>query len=287
MEGSLMKKKVLALLLVVSMVVALAACQAAKTYSTVEITSKDGAGNKTIVVSIPKNDGDGNPDAEQELFFPSGFDAVTDFLNEELGDDFTVTFEEKDESWDYTLKFSFSDIDDYNTKMKEIAGDSWVEAEEYGDAKIEVEEADGGYNVTFTENLLANRAVTIGILTKLYEDEDLFDPARGGDKAPCDIYGHESLTGYTIIVGDAKEEKVAALTDDDPAFSDTEKRAAEDFTVTVTGFVSADGAADKTPAPTGGDDKSPKTGDYGVAFAMAMLLASGVVLTSRKMAKSK
>lgn len=287
-----MKKKVLAILLVLSLVVALASCTLARTTTSVEILTKDGGGNKTIVVSIPKYKDDGNFDDEQEKFFPQGFEPVKEFIQETLGDDYEVTFEEKEDSWDYVVKFSFDNIDDYNAKMRAMMTDNtwseWAEPYDGGIASIEVEEADGGWNVTFTENVFANKAAVVGIIERLREQDDIFDESRGAadGKEVCDKNGHEVLKTVEVKVGDNSDSLTSTLVDPDKSLVDD----GDQTQLVVTGFISADGSSDngdKTPAPSGGDDKSPQTGDYGLVFAIIMLLASTVVLTSRKLVKSK
>lgn len=289
-----MKKKILALLLVVSMIIILASCTAAHGMSSVTITSKEGAGTKTLVMSIPKCNDNGVPDEHQEKFFPKGHEPVREWLEETYG--YEVTFEEFDDRWDYTMTFSFKDIDDYNAKMKELMTETyWLDLAEEDIAELTVEEVDGGYNVTLKESVFANKAAIAGIMSKLREQEDIFDWMYGtGDpnnKPQPD--SHEDFIKVDVTVGDTTK----TLAVDHPTEKSLTEEGAERF-FEVTGFISADAeqpGGEETPAPSdneetpkGNDneDKSPKTGDFFIVPFVILLLSSLIIITSRKMAKS-
>lgn len=280
-----MKKKILALLLVVSMIIVLASCTAAHGMSSVTITSKEGAGTKTLVMSIPKYNDNGVLDEHQEQFFPQGFEPVREWLEEHYG--YEVTFEEFDDCWDYTMTFSFTDIDDYNAKMKDLMTEEyWLDLAEEDMAELTVEEVDGGYNVTLKESVFANKAAIAGIMSQLREQKDIFDYQYGtgnDDNKPAPD-SHEDFIKCEVTVGD-KTEVLAVDHPTEKSLTDESMNPERFFE--VTGFVSADAdteppASEETPKDE--DEKeSPKTGDYIIGPFVVLLLSSGLIIKSRKM----
>lgn len=168
-------KKILAVLILAAMCVALVACGHAVPSATIEIDPQTGAGSAQFTMVVPKN---GAPDVGNNFVTPNGDDgpnntgyitspdALLTLMQDSVPEGFTVTKNEvtnmvdhTDEfgdvdtvdegSFDYTIAFSFTGIDDYNAKVK-----TWL-AQKYWDA---VQEAKGA---AVQEAVMQDGSVTI------------------------------------------------------------------------------------------------------------------------------
>lgn len=151
-------RKILILAVIAAICLALAACGHAVPSGIVEMDPDTGAGTASFTMVVPKN---GAPDVGNNFVEPNGDDgpnntgyisnpdALLTLMQSNVPEGFTVTMEEvkkmvdrEDEfgdtetvdegSFDYTVTFSFSGIDDFNAKLKQ-----WL-PQQYWDAAAQV-----------------------------------------------------------------------------------------------------------------------------------------------------
>ncbi len=156
-----MKKRiiaaVLAIGLVVTMLVAFTGCQTATSSSMMTITSLEGAGTRTFTFQIAAdkeavaNDPDENGVVTYQTFnnstyFPLGYQAMCDYIEEKLGSDYTVTVDESAVDYVYiNLTYSFTNIEDYVAKTKALVTEERWTKSKFADPKIYVERLDETY----------------------------------------------------------------------------------------------------------------------------------------------
>ena len=146
-----MKKKLFLVVTILGLFFLLTGCVGAQTGSSMVITSLEGAGTKTITVTIEKDraseqdvDANGNPKYYEDgtpsmkvynngTYFPKGYQAVVDFIQakipEEVG--MTITLDETSNTQQayIRLEYSFTSFADYTQKTKLLVGeDVWQQS---------------------------------------------------------------------------------------------------------------------------------------------------------------
>src|SRR5690554_7023984 len=115
------------------------------------ITSKDGAGIKTINVRIPRDHTESaanqNAGDVNSAFFPKGHKPVVEYIQSIVPEGVVVTFEEQDDYWVYSLTYNFTSINDYNDKTKALIPDDAYQLSVSKPATLTSKEADGGYEL--------------------------------------------------------------------------------------------------------------------------------------------
>ncbi len=201
-----MKKKLLAIVAMATiLVMALTGCQAALVSSNVEV-NKDGSGTKTITAVILGDNSiiPGTEEKEQ----PSTVGNNSKYLliyGDELAakvksycalSDVEVTATEKDGDTTITITYSFTSMDDYNQKTKTLAKD---EASKIEDATF-TDNGDGTY--TFKEKSENTQNTVDNIFESLFYDETAFDTSGGGDlELDSPQYGYTQI--YKVMSASA------------------------------------------------------------------------------------
>jgi len=194
----IMKKKLLALSACCALALALTGCQAALVSSEVTM-EKSGAGKKTITAVIYGDDSilAGKTSTEEEgnkvgnnskYLLVSGTALENKVKSYSALEGIEVKATPSGGDTVLTLSYSFTSIEDYNTKTKTLAKDQSTEIE---DATF-TENTDGSY--TYKENCDNTQYSIDNLFLSLWNDSEAFDKTGKGD---CDLEANNC--DYTCI----------------------------------------------------------------------------------------
>lgn len=210
-----MKKKILLVSLLLAFILAVTACSEGTVSGKTEIYS-DKSGVKTVTVRVW---GDQEPlegrdytAGNNTAFMLSQGDDLVEKLYEfcELKDDVTMSFTagaSNKESTYITMRFTFTDIDDYNRKGRIIAGKN---ASEWVDATLTAD----GDTVTFSEPANNLKLLYLDILEKYFNDFDCYPIYEYGPRTQSQIipdgiqFEGDDLYAFTWWIVPAQNEVV-------------------------------------------------------------------------------
>ena|GEM_PF-1546133 len=271
-----MKKRIFSIILCVVCVaglLALSGCHEAMVSSELKITSREGAGTKTIIVDI-LDDAANIPVGqfvESEVGNNSKFilktgDALVTFLKSKVKlAGCEIKSEKLSDRERITLSYSFTSIDDYNAKTKQLADGATLSA-----ATLTV----SGDNVTFKENPMATMQSISKLLRAVYNDPTVYDKQGGGDMGGTDVTFEQMARLYNVTY-DVAGKKVATDVYDMVAMGD------DIVDVSVTGVIKADAtqapgsATNTTAANSGGNNVN--TGVENAVYPIVLLVISAAV----------
>lgn len=200
-----MKKKslMLLILLFLPLIIILTGCEKGDSYSTMVI-NEDGSGTKTIYARFKRDhlfsEADQKSGKVNSSFFPKGQEPVVEWLKDQVPDGFDVAFEEQEDYWVYTISYSFTDIDDYNKKTRQLIKDKhWLEGY-LEPAVLEKIDDSSEYNIVFKEQTAILKYSLLGYLEDLHLQTDIFDYTQGGrdNVTPAD---HFQQTEVAVSIG--------------------------------------------------------------------------------------
>jgi predicted small secreted protein len=180
LEERKMKKAIAGIAIICLMLFVLTSCYSGIGKADMQITSVSGAGTRTFSMEILK-DGAVNPDDSQPVaemftqngYFPQGINAVVTLLNAKKPAGVpTIAMEEKSDRYILSYTISFSSIDDFNTKVKAIAGQYW-DANSTEPATLTSSSVTGGTSLAYTED------VQLTYTCNLWASHALFDDTTG------------------------------------------------------------------------------------------------------------
>lgn len=266
-------KKFAVLSILLAALMLLAACQEGMIYSTVSITSRDGAGTKTIYVDILKDDApipgnkDGATVGNNSKFLLGGGNALKAKLESIIKlDGVTIKNEDKGQYERVTMTYSFSSIADYNAKLKKLA-----------DGKAEIKDAVltvDGDNVTFTEPASNAYNSVLWAIEGVYNDAALYDKTGKGDVANNPVTLDQMAKIYDVeVVVNGTSKKVNL------------KEMPQTTEISATGTIKSAAADTAAPAETT-TTENPKTSDGSfttiLAFAILAVAAAATATIFRK-----
>lgn len=279
-----MKKLAILAVLLIPLLL-LSACHEGMINSSVSITSKDGAGTKTIYVDILKDEApipgnkDGATVGNNSKFLLGGGNALKSKLEAICKlDGVTITNEDKGQFERVTLSYSFNSIADYNAKMKKLADGKGT----ITDAVLTVD----GDSVTFTEPASNAYNSVLWAIEAVYGDAALYDKTGKGDVANNPITIDQMAKIYDVEIAVNGTSKKVNLKD-----------MPQTVDVSATGTIVGAPAVDTAPEKNENTDNStpntesagnPKTADTAypttVIFAAIAMVALGTAVALRKKA---
>lgn len=243
----------------------LAGCQEGMISSSVNITSREGAGTKTIYVDIYKDSAkspsyDGTVDNNSK-FMPAGVTGVADKIKSSCKlSGVTVKTDDKGDFERISISYSFTSIADYNAKMKKLADGK----AEILDAKLTV----SGDKVTFTEPAENAYNSVLWALQAVYNDSAVFDKTGAGDNANNPTTLEQMANFYDMKITVNGTSKTVNL-----------KEMPQTTELSVTGTIKALASTESKS-----DDKNPGT-SASVPFSLLTLAAAAVVAAAYTLRK--
>lgn len=278
------KKTTVIILCLTLLTLLLTSCWPASVADEMTITSAEGAGTRVFHMRLYKDgakklDGGGSvsnmfsdPSGGGNMFFPSGIDAVYDFLKANRPEnvpEFTMT--EQDEYYDFSYTITFDSIADFNEQCKKIAGDNWK-----GAAKEATLKADGDGKLTYTEDRDLAQYVSIWAVSALYDcgDGTLFNRTYADSQMiskASDMLETDSVVvniGGTSTVYDYQKDKDAT-------------------TITATGYLSGEPVQSEAPAQSeepaqsrNTESKADAPAKSGNTFTLITIICIAVAVTA-------
>jgi hypothetical protein len=261
-----------------------ASCDAGRVRSSIEITSINGAGTKTIICHVLKDDAEipeypGSQVGNNSPYFPNGMEAARDLLQNSIAEGFTVDMTEEDDRYIFTITYSFESIDDYNAKTKMLIGQSVWDENAISDSTLTVSSQSGGSDVTFTEDPdVLVYSVRWAALALLNDTTGAYDP-NAVENVVVTVDNIMQTFETQVTIGDTTQVFIIGEAIDETGFiSDP---SAEETTEPETT------AGEETEPGTTVDDgqTNPVTGDNIYIYtivALLALLSLTVMLRSRK-----
>jgi hypothetical protein len=230
-------KKFSSLVMTLVTVLLLAGCWNSEISSDMSITSTEGAGSKTVYLTILK-DGQPKPDDETQVvenlpYLPAGYEGLKTYAAENAPEGFEVKVNETDTNLVFSITYSFDSIKEYNDLTKKLIGEDTYDAYGLLPATLETKDAekDGvkGFDVTFTEDVNVLYASVAWAIEEIFNDPTLFNPDPFGTGAieVADIY---QLTSVKLTVGDTTTD-IDLTSDDNVTLTE----------VSATGFIEDNG----------------------------------------------
>lgn len=264
-----MKKRNFLIALVLTAAIALLAtgCEIAHLDSTLEITSAEGAGTRTFRIEIKRDHIHSQEKIDKNdvnsRFFPKGTAPIEGWAQERVPAGFTVDYEEQADYWIYTVRFDFSDIDDYNAKMQALMDEGDYLDYIYEPATLVATEATGGHNVTFKELEITIKYSILKLVRLLNDDEEYFADRGVWGEGSIDPDANYESRSMTVKIGETSE-TVQYNSDNKPD---------EDTFLEVSGFLPEGAEATEPPV-----SESPPTGDSTNIAVMAAALGALAIL---------
>lgn len=203
------KLSLISLLIITLLAIILTGCEKGDTYSTMTF-NEDGSGTKTIYAKFQRDhlfsEANQKSGKVNSSFFPKGQEPVVEWFKEQVPEGFEVDFEEQEDYWVYSITYSFTDLDDYNKKTRQLIKDRhWLDSY-LEPAVIEpIDESDN--NIVFREQTAILRLSLLGYLEDLHLQTDIFDHTQGGrdNIAPGD---HFEPTEVMVSIGSEQAKAV-------------------------------------------------------------------------------
>lgn len=290
-------KKLAVLAMAAVLCVVLASCGGVAPSSYLEVDPATGAGKASFTMSVPKNGVDGignnfvvadgdNPNVNQGYI--TSPDALLNLMKSKVPSGFEVTMKEetkmvdvendegevetKDQgSYDYTVTFSFSNVDDYNAKVKE-----WMPAKYWDLAKTalgsdvkELVMSTSGDAKDATVSLTADMRILAVVCQWVYDivsTDSTGAVIDGGNGFQYDYVYNMDKGSYTVKFNGKETKK---------AYSATKS----EITMEASGIdTTAESKPDSKP-----DNSNPATGEpLAVSAVFLTAIAAGVLLAARK-----
>ncbi len=266
-----MKKRNFLIALVLTAAIALLAtgCEIAYLDSTLEITSAEGAGTRTFRIEIKRDHihTQDKIDANDvnSRFFPKGTAPIEGWAQERVPAGFTVDYEEQADYWIYTVRFDFSDIDDYNAKMQALMDEGDYLDYIYEPATLVATEATGGHNVTFKELEITIKYSILKLVRLLNDDEEYFADRAIWGGSSIDPESNYDSRSVTVKIGETSETVQYG--------TDAGNELDESAYLEVSGFLPEGAEATEPPV-----SESPPTGDSTNIAVMAAALGALAIL---------
>ena len=266
-------KKLCWVLVIALMILTFASCDAGRVRSSMEITSIEGAGTKTIICHVLNDDTEipeypGSQVGNNSPYFPNGMEAARELLQANIADGFTVEMTEESDRYIFTITYSFENIDDYNEKTKMLIGESVWDENEITDSTLTVNEQAGGYEVTFSED------PNILVYSVRWAATILLEDTTGA-------YDKNAVENVDVTVDNIMQTYETQIT-----IGDTEQTFIIGEFVTATGFIAAAPVEETTTETEDGETTNPVTGDdillYGILAVLALSASAFIVHRSKK-----